>query len=102
MRLLILVLVFFWAVALLRRALAWLLGDLVSRPQPDHRNQAARGTEVQDAASAQRLVRDPVCGVHVAESRSIPLREGNALVHFCSTACRDQYVAAEKKLAANG
>jgi len=28
------------------------------------------------ASTARRLVRDPVCGLHVDETRSIPLREG--------------------------
>ena len=37
-------------------------------------------------------MRDPVCGMHVAEVLSIPLREGGELVHFCSPACRDEYV----------
>ncbi len=58
---------------------------------------------------ARRLVRDPVCGAHVAEVLSIPLREGGELLHFCSTACRDQYLLANagkdpntKKIAASG
>jgi YHS domain-containing protein len=52
---------------------------------------------------ARRLIRDPVCGVHVAEVMSIPLREGAKTLHFCSIACRDAYVSStQKKLAANG
>jgi YHS domain-containing protein len=60
---------------------------------------------------ARRLVRDPVCGAHVAEVLAIPLREGGDLLHFCSTACRDEYLVANagkskdantKKIAANG
>jgi YHS domain-containing protein len=56
----------------------------------------------QDVATKRRLVRDPVCGVHVAEVLAIPLREGGETLHFCSIACRDQYVGSAKKLAANG
>jgi YHS domain-containing protein len=48
------------------------------------------------------LVRDPVCGTHVAEVLAIPLREGGDLVHFCSAACRDKYVNDTQRLAANG
>jgi YHS domain-containing protein len=60
---------------------------------------------------ARRLVRDPVCGAHVAEVLAIPLREGGELLHFCSIACRDEYLLANtgknkdantKKIAATG
>ena len=52
--------------------------------------------------AARRLVRDPVCGMHVDETLSIPLREAGELVHFCSVACRDAYAGETKKYAANG
>jgi hypothetical protein len=93
-----------WSVALLRRLVAWML-----RGGP----RATEGVQVgrSETAGARRLVRDPVCGAHVAEVLSIPLREGGALLHFCSTACRDQYLLAgagknqdanTKKIAAAG
>jgi hypothetical protein len=47
------------------------------------------------------LVRDPICGVHLAEVLAIPLRENGALLHFCSLACRDAYLNSSQKLAAN-
>jgi hypothetical protein len=40
--------------------------------------------------------------VHVAEVLSIPLRDGNDLLHFCSVACRDAYTSQARKFAANG
>ena len=52
--------------------------------------------------AARRLVRDPVCGMHVDETLSIPLREGGQLIHFCSPACRDAYAVTTRKFAANG
>ena len=86
-----------WSVALLRRVVAWMLrGATVNRVQSGAAQQA---TEMPTAG--RRLVRDPVCGVHIAEVLAIPLREGGELVHFCSTACRDQYVR-HRKIAANG
>ena len=51
--------------------------------------------------SGRLLVRDPVCGVHVAEERAIALRENGELLHFCSLACRDTYLNSSHKLAAN-
>ena len=100
MRFLILLLVLFWMAVLLVRGLFGALRGLVSPPQqsPDAKS---RVPERQDAAS-RRLVRDPVCGVHVAEGLAVPLRAGGEVVHFCSVACRDKYVAGQEKMAANG
>jgi hypothetical protein len=102
MRFLFWLLVLSWSVALLRGVVRWMLrGSATGRRGPDV-------TSSSDAVGmARRLVRDPVCGAHVAEVLAIPLRDGAELLHFCSIACRDQYVLAggdknTKKLAANG
>ncbi len=97
MRFLIWLVVLCWTVALLRRAVAWMLRGFVNSIT---RREAT--PDRQHAVSSRRLVRDPVCGVHVAEERAIPLRAGGELLHFCSAACRDQYAANEQKFAANG
>jgi len=98
-----------WSVALLRRVLAWMLrGAMPAQSDQDATASAAgagAGAESGDAQSgvaARRLVRDPVCGMHVAEVLAVPLREGGELVHFCSVACRDKYVNSTQRLAANG
>ena len=54
------------------------------------------------ATAGQKLVRDPVCGMHVAENLALPLREGTETVHFCSSECRDKYASGTKKFVANG
>ena len=54
------------------------------------------------ATQAARLVRDPVCGVHIAEVLALPLRENGEWLHFCSLACRDRYLNSSRKLAAHG
>jgi YHS domain-containing protein len=87
-----------WSMWLLRRILARMLRNTVAVPQ----NSTEDSTVAQTATTARRLVRDPVCGMHVDETLSIPLRESGELVHFCSVACRDAYAAETKKLAANG
>ena len=51
---------------------------------------------------AQRLLRDPICGMHVAEGLAVPLREGWEILYFCSAACRDKYLSGTKRFAANG
>ena len=97
MRFLIWLVALCWAVALLRRAVAWMLHGFLNSLT---RREAA--PDQQPTVGSRRLVRDPVCGVHVAEERAIPLRTGDEVVHFCSSPCRDQYAANEHKSAANG
>lgn len=87
-----------WSVWLLRRLFAWMMGNAAAPPQQSD----AASTEAQASGSSRRLVRDPVCGMHVDETLSIPLREGDELHHFCSMVCRDAYVSDNKKSAANG
>src|ERR1700693_2412472 len=97
MRFLIWLVVLCWTVVLLRRALAWMLRGFL--------NSTTRSDAAPDqpaTVGSPRLVRDPVCGAHVAEERAMPLRSGSAIVHLCSPACRDQYAADEQKFAANG
>ncbi len=40
-----------------------------------------------------QMARDPVCGTFVVPERAVTLVDGRQQVHFCSTACRDQYRA---------
>jgi YHS domain-containing protein len=91
-------LVLSWSVRLLGRIFGSLMRNSAPAPQ-----QGANATdEPQTPRLARRLVRDPVCGMHVDETLSIPMREGDELLHFCSIACRDAYVVSSKKFAANG
>jgi len=87
-----------WGVWLVRRLLGLQLQTTARSPE-----HAAKGTASSEPrGAARRLVRDPVCGMYVDETLSIPMREGDRLLHFCSIACRDAYVVRSKKLAANG
>jgi YHS domain-containing protein len=87
-----------WSVWLVRRLLGSLFLTTTASPE-----QAAKGSASSEARkAARRLVRDPVCGMYVDETLSIPMREGDELLHFCSIACRDAYVVSSKKFAANG
>lgn len=38
-----------------------------------------------------KLVRDPVCGTHVAPAGAPTLEAGGARHYFCSTECRDRF-----------
>jgi YHS domain-containing protein len=91
-------LVISWGARLLGRLVAGMFRDAAGAPP----QSAGTPGETQMPRMARRLVRDPVCGMHVDETLSIPLREDGELVHFCSVACRDAYASETKKFAANG
>jgi YHS domain-containing protein len=89
------VLVLSWSISLLKRFFAWMMGGPSSgtaqqQPDPEQRSSGSR-----------RLVRDPMCGMHVAEELAVPTRVGTEVMHFCSTECRDRYLRATQKMAAN-
>ena len=86
-----------WSAWLLRR----LFGSLLQNTAVPQQRANASG-EPQAPNLTRRLVRDPVCGMHVDEALSIPMREGDKLLHFCSIACRDAYVVSSRKFAASG
>ena len=65
---------------------------------------AQRGEPYVDAtnnAVTKKLVRDPVCGIHISEGLALPLRQGNETIYFCSMECREKYLDGSKKFAAN-
>ena len=43
------------------------------------------------ATPSMRLVRDPVCGMHVSPAASVTLAIGTTTHYFCSEACRDRF-----------
>jgi YHS domain-containing protein len=97
------VLIVSWSVALLRRVLAWMMrGAMPTQAEQDAAGAGVPPGDAQSGGTARRLVRDPICGMHVAEVLAVPLRESGELVHFCSTGCRDKYVSGTQKMAANG
>jgi len=95
-----------WSVALLRKLVGWMVrGGAQSSESVDQR-EAEISRRSGTVGTSRRLVRDPVCGAHVAEVMAIPLRQNGELIHFCSTQCRDKYLLtnpeAEEKKIANG
>ena len=90
-------LVISWGAWLLRRVFGSLLQNAAT---PQQRTNAPGEPPAPNLT--RRLVRDPVCGMHVDETLSIPMRDGDKLLHFCSIACRDAYVVSSKKFAASG
>ena len=97
-RFLIWLLVLSWGLRLLRR----IVGSMLRNDQASAPQTADPAGGIPASSTGRRLVRDPVCGMHVDETLSIPLREGGELLHFCSPACRDAYAVSTRKFAANG
>jgi YHS domain-containing protein len=91
-------LVLSWGLRLLR----YFVGRMVRNNQAAAPQTADSADGIPASSGARRLVRDPVCGMHVDETLSIPFREEGALLHFCSPACRDTYAGNVRKIAANG
>jgi YHS domain-containing protein len=87
-----------WAASLLRSFVGWILGNATTARQ----TSTEASTPVEGRQLGRRLVRDPICGMHVDETLSIPFRDEGELLHFCSPACRDVYRESTKKFAANG
>lgn len=97
LRFLFWLLVVSWSVALLRRVVALLLRNASeSASRRGATSAAPRSSGAPGEGAARRLVRDPVCGTHVAEELSIPLRAGTEVLHFCSVACRDKYIGSDE------
>jgi len=93
LRFLFWVVVLSWAMSLLRR----LLKHMGASPRPENRD-----IDVPSDSFSQKLVRDPVCGMHIAAGLALVVKQGGETVHFCSPECRDKYLSNREKFAANG
>jgi YHS domain-containing protein len=81
LRFLFWVLVVSWAVKLLGRAIGGKNTNQAAPPQP----------EQVPVAGSRRLVKDPVCGMHMAEELALPLNANGEVWHFCSEECRAKF-----------
>ena len=93
LRFLFWVLVLSWSISLLKR-----LFHSVS----EEGKSASQAESAPEVLNTKTLLRDPVCGMHVAEELAITARTGNEIVCFCSAECRDKYMKEHQKLVANG
>jgi YHS domain-containing protein len=54
------------------------------------------------AMRGKRLVKDPVCGMHLAEELALPMSADGETQYFCSQECRAKYESSVLRRAANG
>ena len=66
-----------------------LLGRVIGRAAGGQRAGSVQGPEALKAQ--RRLVRDPVCGMHMAEELALPLQANGDVLYFCSEGCRSKY-----------
>jgi YHS domain-containing protein len=87
------ILVVSWSVSLLRR-----LVNSMAVPSESRSNEPM---DVPSDAITRKLVRDPVCGMHLAAGLAITERQGGEMFYFCSEECREKFAGTPKKFAAN-
>ena len=92
LRFLFWVLIASWSISLLRRLVNSMGGAASSPSQP---------MDVPTDAVSRKLVRDPVCGMHLAEGIALVERHSGEPVFFCSEECRNKFMGEPKKFAAN-
>jgi YHS domain-containing protein len=64
---------------------------------PGAATAAAGDSELQ----GKRLVKDPVCGMHLAEELALPMSANGETQYFCSEECRAKYENSVSRRAAN-
>ncbi len=81
-------------VILLRVLIGWVWNLFQARREP-HRDLANRDpSRDRQGADVVETARDPVCGAFVSKQGSVKALVAGREHHFCSTSCRDKYLAA--------
>ena len=88
------VLIVSWVVKVLGRALTGSAG-----PVQNGNSTSAPASE--PAMPGRRLVKDPVCGMHMAEELALPFSADGETHYFCSQECRAKYESSILQSAAN-
>jgi len=63
--------------------------------------QGTPGYPQQEPTGGKRLVKDPVCGMHMAQELALPLEANGEVLHFCSEECRSKYERSTVRRAAS-
>jgi YHS domain-containing protein len=88
------VLILSWAVKLLARA----LGSAANQTSP---SGAGNASADEPSVGAKRLVRDPVCGMHMAQELALPATANGETQYFCSEECRMKFASSVLQRAAS-
>jgi len=88
------VLILSWAMKLLARA----LGSTANQTAPSDAENAS-GNE--PSVGTKRLVRDPICGMHMAQELALPATANGETQYFCSEECRMKFASSVLQRAAS-
>jgi len=94
LRFLFWVLILSWVVKLLGRAIG-------GSPAPVQTGNSTFDVASEVAMQGKRLVKDPVCGMHMAEELALPFSAEGETHYFCSEECRAKYESSILHRAAN-
>lgn len=78
-----------------------LVGRLFSGTSQPAARGGSSATADDPAVRGKRLVKDPVCGMHLAEELSLPISANGETQYFCSEQCRSKYENSVLRRAAN-
>lgn len=84
-------LLYFVLLALLARLIIRALSEWMGRGSRTQVDGSSAGKRVLHKG---RMVRDPVCGLHVPEKRALTTLRGGERFHFCSERCRTAFLDA--------
>ncbi len=54
-------------------------------------------SDAEEERADDLMVKDPCCNLYIPQREGIYLRRGGEDLYFCSTRCRDRYVALKEK-----
>jgi len=79
-----------------------LVGSLLGGGKQASLNGTGSAATQDSAMRGKRLVKDPVCGMHLAEELALPMSADGETQYFCSQDCRAKYESSVLRRAANG
>jgi YHS domain-containing protein len=68
-----------------------LVGRLFSGSSQPAASRGSSATADDAAVPGKRLVKDPVCGMHLAEELALAMSANGQTQYFCSQECRSKY-----------
>jgi YHS domain-containing protein len=78
-----------------------LVGRILGGSSQESAPQAGATPGSDSLVSGKRLVKDPVCGMHMAQELALPLNANGETQYFCSLECREKYESSVLRRAAN-
>jgi uncharacterized protein len=85
-----------WRILLFLSALWFVQRFLSSLFGPARRRAGTRSTRGAGKETANKMVKDPVCGMYLDPRLALPVESGKETIYFCSEDCRKKFLAQSK------